>query len=244
MSSLICFPNKLAKPAVRSEFAFGSNPAVDGAVDFMGASCPADPGSEDCGKRLSGSLWASEDLCCGSEIRRDDGGSPERPGAADSQRAISLDASECLSEMSSLSGVALVRSAALEDLTSIGDRSFGVSQGEDGARNVPTESLSHFQSEDVQNISEKAGLLPKMPSDIENSSSDSWPHRAACSQPDISNDSDMSVAQTAGTAELQRTPPQSSAARKSLVPVAMFKGLFLSCSPVQSPPQFSTSFCF
>ncbi|KAL7372805.1 hypothetical protein ABVT39_022685 [Epinephelus coioides] len=67
-----------------------------------------------------------------------------------------------------------------------------------------------------------------MPTDTaaENSSSDSSLHRADHSKPDISNDSDMrsmSVVQTTGTAELQKTPPQSSAARKSLVPVPVFK---------------------
>ncbi|XP_074475027.1 uncharacterized protein LOC141757967 isoform X6 [Sebastes fasciatus] len=248
MSSLICFPNKLAKPGatgVRSEFAFagdGSNPAVARAVDFMGASCPLDPGNEllgECGKRLSESLWASEDLGCGSEIRRDNGGSPERNGASDSLRASSLDAAECLSEMSNLSGMSLVRSAALEDLTSIGDRSLWVNQGEeleqDGAasksKNIPEtqESPSHFDShsEDLhRNISEN--LLTEMPSDTaaENSSSDSSLHRADYSKPDISDDSDMrnmSVAQTTGTAELQKTPPVSSTARKSMVPVPIFK---------------------
>ncbi|XP_035853157.1 microtubule-associated protein tau-like isoform X4 [Sander lucioperca] len=262
MSSFICFPNKLAKPSapgVRSEFAFagdGSNPGVDGAagagvgVDFSGTSCSLDLGNEavgECGKRLSESLWASEDLSCGAEIRRDE--SPERTGAVDSQRAISLDASECLAEMTNLSGMSLVRSAALEDLTSIGHRGLRVNQGEeepvseqDGAasksQNIPRETqhaqtLSHSdsRSEDLcssRNISEKDSLVTKMPSDTatENGSSDSASHRAGYSKPDISNDSDMrsmSVAQTAGTAELQKTPPQSSPARKSLVPVAIFK---------------------
>lgn len=143
MSSLICFPNKLAKPAsgVRGEFVFtgdGSKPAEDGAagegVDFVGASCSSDPGNEavgECGKRLSDSLWASEDLSCGSEKRQDvpaSRGSPEWTGAVDSQRAISLDASECLTEMS---GLSLVRSTALEDLTSIGDRSSWVDGGQE-----------------------------------------------------------------------------------------------------------------
>lgn len=281
MSSLICFPNKLAKPdtGVRSEFAGdGSKPAVDGAdgagVDFMGVSCSLDPGNEavgECGKRLSDSLWASEDLSCGSQIRRDvpaNRGSPEWSGAVDSQRAISLDASECLTEMSNLSGVSLVRSAALEDLTSIGDKRSWVNQGEEvvseqtadeltadgaalkscsdsAAKNITPESqaqsprtqnLPHFSSEDPHaapsgsNISETDSLLTKMPSDTatENSSSDSSLHRAGYSKPDISNDSEMrsSVAQTTGTAELQKTARQSSPARKSLVPVAIFKGLF------------------
>lgn len=276
MSSLI-FPNILAKPGsgVLCEFAFdGSKPAVDGGagerVDFMGASCSPDPGNEgECGKRLSDSLWASEDLSCGSEIRRDvptSRGSPEWTGAADAQRAISLDAAECLTEMSNLS---LVRSMALEDLTSIGDQHLWVSEGEelvsaqtkdgvtaDGAalkscsdsesKNINpekqqllhTQSLSHSgfdsHSEDPhpahisRNISEKDRLFTEMPSGTatENSSSDSSSHRASYSRPEMT-DSDMrgNVAQTTGTAELQKTPPQSSPARKSLVPVAIFKGL-------------------
>ncbi|KAK9530826.1 hypothetical protein VZT92_012306 [Zoarces viviparus] len=238
-----------AASTVRSEFVFagdGSNPAVGGAagavVDFMGASCPLDPGNEavgECGKRLSESSWASEDLGSRPEIRRDDGGGP-----ADSQRAISLDASECLAETSNLSGMSLVRSEALEDLTSIGHRSSRGSQGEeslvseDGAdsnsRSTPpeaqhTQNLPHVdsQSEDLhsgRNISHNESPLSRAPS--ENSSRDSSSHRAGHSEPHISNDSDSSVAQTTGTAELQRTAPQSPAARKSLVPVPIVKGLF------------------
>lgn len=286
MSSLICFPNKLAKPdtGVRSEFSGdGSKPAAhqaDGAgVDFMGVSCSPDPGNEavgECGKRLSDSLWSSEDLSRGSEIRRDvlaNRGSPEWSGAVDTQRAISLDASECLSEMSNLSEASLVRSTALEDLTSIGDRRLWVNQGKevaseqpsdeltaDGAavesctKNTPpetqeqspcTQNLPHFAShpEDPHpahsgsNISETDNLLTKMPSDTatENGSGDSSLHRRSYSKPDISNDSEMrsSVAQTTSTAELQKTPPQSSPAKKSMVPVAIFKGLF--------PVMFTTS---
>ncbi|XP_023262543.1 microtubule-associated protein tau-like isoform X5 [Seriola lalandi dorsalis] len=275
MSSLICFPNKLAKPGtgVHSEFVFagdGSKPAVDGAagegVDFMGASCSQDPGNEavgECGKRLSDSLWASEDLSSRSGIRRDvqaGRGSPEWAGAVDPQRAISLDASECLTEMNNPS---LVRSTAVEDLTSIGDRKLWVNQGQEqikdgvpcdgaalkscsdsGSRNVAPETQQTPQTQSLsqssfdshpedhpanssRNISEKESLFTKMPSDTaaENSSGDSSLHRASYSKPDISNDSEMrsSVAQTTGTAELQKTPPQSSPARKSLVPVAIFK---------------------
>lgn len=274
MSTLICFPNKLEKPGsgVHSEFAFagdGSKPAEDGAagegVAFMGASCSPDPGNEaggECGKRLSDSLWASEDLSCSSEIRQDAQASPERTGAADSHRAISLDASECLTEMTNQ---ALVRSTALEDLTSIGDRSSWVNQGEEviaeqakngvpaegtdsGNQNICPEtqqplfsqnqshSLFDCHSEDLQpahnwrNDSEKDSLLTKKPSGMvsENSSSDSSLHTASYSKPDISDDSDTrsNVVQTTGTAELQKTTSQSSPARKSLVPVPVFKGLF------------------
>ncbi|CAK6976660.1 microtubule-associated protein tau isoform X2 [Scomber scombrus] len=69
--------------------------------------------------------------------------------------------------------------------------------------------------------------MTKMPSDTatENGSGDSSLHRHSYSKPDISNDSEMrsSVAQTTSTAELQKTPPQSSPAKKSMVPVAIFK---------------------
>lgn len=303
MSSLICFPNKLEKPGsgVCSEFAFagnGSKPAEDGAtgegVDFMGAPCSPDPGNEaagECGKRLSDSLWASEDLSCSSEIRRDEPagrGSPEWTGAVDSQRAISLDASECLTEMSNQS---LVRSMALEDLTSIGDRSLWVNQEEeqiseqtkdggtaDGAalksctdsrnKNISQEtqqtpysqnllhSLLDSHSEDLhpahnwKNISEKDSLITKMPSGTatENSSSDSFLHTASYSKPDISDDSDTrsNVVQTTDTAELQKTTPkpQSSPARKSLVPVPIFKGLFAVILTSSESSSVSTSFIY
>ncbi|KAI9537432.1 hypothetical protein NQZ68_025288 [Dissostichus eleginoides] len=250
MSSLISFPNKLAKPASGdcSEFVYAGDGATREGIDSMGASCPMDPGNEaveECGKRLSESLWASEDLSHGSEIRRDDMASP---AAVDSQRAISLDASECLSETSNLPGMSLIRSAALEDLTSIGDKELLVNQGETDSsekdeavltfESMPAEtqqaqSLSHSDSpsEDLngsRNISDTDSLLTKMPSDTatENSSSDSWIHRAGYSKPDISNDSDimsMSAALTTGTAELRQTPPQSSLGRKSMVPVPIFK---------------------
>lgn len=302
MSSLICFPNKLEKPGsgVRSEFAFAgdrSKPAEDGAagegVDFMGASCSPDPGNEaagECGKRLSDSLWASEDLSCSSEIRRDapaSRGSPEWTGAADAQRAISLDASECLSEMSNQ---ALVRSTALEDLTSIGDRSTWVSEEEEQTKDggtadeactdsttsrtsrpetqlpprspdlpprspdlPPTLFGSHSEDHpenNWKNISEKDRLFTKVPSGTaaENSSSDSSVHAASFSKPDISGDSDTrsDAVQTTGTAELQKTTPQTSPARRSLVPVPVFKGLFAVVLTVQSPLQLTppTSFIY
>ncbi|XP_055360491.1 microtubule-associated protein tau-like isoform X3 [Betta splendens] len=98
------------------------------------------------GKRLSDSFWASEDLSCSPDVRRDtqaDQGSPEWTGAADSQRAISLDASECLAEATTASGASLVRSTALEDLTSIGDRSLCNNQ-------TQGEELNHEREEDRQ----------------------------------------------------------------------------------------------
>ncbi|XP_026207873.1 microtubule-associated protein tau-like isoform X5 [Anabas testudineus] len=229
-----------------------------------GASCSQDRGNDvvgDGGKRLTDSLWASEDLSCRSDVRGDvqaGGGSPEWAGAADSQRAISLDASECLTAAS------LVRSTALEDLTSIGDRSFGFHQarGEeldcgqtkdgrptDGAaskscsdsesnnktletQQTQTQSLSqssfdHHSADLSRNISKKESLHTTLSrgTAAENGSCDSSLHSDVHSQPDISNDSEMrsSVAHNTGATELQKTPPQSTAARKSLVPVAVFK---------------------
>ncbi|XP_030019442.1 microtubule-associated protein tau isoform X5 [Sphaeramia orbicularis] len=278
-----------AKPAtgVLSEFAFAageSKPSVAGSNgegnDFMsmGASCSLDPGSEaasglddgrvgECGKRLSDSLWASEDM----QASR---GSLNWTGVADSHRAISLDATECLSEISNPSAVCLVRSTALEDLTSIGDKGLWVDPGEElissentndrlsegaalrscsdsGAHSVTPETQPHthrlsgsgfdsglaFHSEEppprdpssqarsYRNTSDADTLLTNTQSDTatENNTSDSLLHRVADSKSDISNDSEMnSVALTTGSAELQKTR-QSSPARKSLVPVAIFK---------------------
>lgn len=314
MSSLMCFPNKLAKPAtgVLSEFAFAagqSKPSVAGSngegngFTSMGASCSLDPGSEaasglddgrvgECGKRLSDSLWASED----AQASR---GSPVWTAVADSQRAISLDATECLSEISSPSAVCLVRSTALEDLTSIGDKGLWVDPGEElisgentndrlsegaalrscsdsGAHDVIPQTQPHtyslscsgvdsglaFHSEDptppdpssqarsYRDTPDADALLTNTQSDTapENNTSDSSLHRAADSKSDISNDSEMSSgALTTGPAQLQKTR-QSSPARKSLVPVAIFKGLFcchihqFRTSPLQLIPSTSLSF--
>ncbi|XP_069374265.1 microtubule-associated protein tau-like isoform X6 [Paralichthys olivaceus] len=251
-----------ARPAtgVRREVALagdGSMLAEDG-VDFLGAACSEDAGNKtvgECGKKLSDSSWASEDLSCRSEVRRDveaSSRSPELTGAADSHRAISLDASECLTEMSDLSS--LVRSTALEDLTSIGDKR--LFQGEElvpeqvgdglaaddaalkscrdsGTKTVAPESQHAAQtqrlsqsafdshSEDLHpaNSGRNDRPLTHMPSD------DMAENGACDSRPDMSNGSERSSggAQTTGAAELQKTPPQSSPARKSMVPVAIFK---------------------
>uniref|UniRef100_A0A3Q0S8Y4 Microtubule-associated protein n=1 Tax=Amphilophus citrinellus TaxID=61819 RepID=A0A3Q0S8Y4_AMPCI len=170
--------------------------------------------------------------------------------------------------------MSLVRSTALEDLTSIGDRSLGVTQGDEliseqtndgwtaegaalkplsdsGCENITSETRqaphtqsvfqSSFDSEDLHpaSISKKHRLFTKLPSDTAAANSgDSSLHTASYSKPDVSNDSEMrsSVAQTTSTTELQKTPPQSTPARKSLVPVAVFKGLcpvmFTSSEPV------------
>lgn len=303
MSSLICFPNKSAKPAtgVLSEFAFAageSKSSVAGSNgegnDFMsmGASCSLDPGSEaasglddgrvgECGKRLSDSLWASEDV----QASR---GSLEWTGVADSQRAISLDATECLSGISNPSAVCLVRSTALEDLTSIGDKGEELISGENtedrltegaasrpcsesGAHGAPpqTQPQTHSwsgsglalhseepppcdlssQALSCRNTPDADTPLTNTQSDTatENNTSDSWSHRVADSKSDICNDSEMSsAALTTGSAQLQKTR-QSSPARKSLVPVAISKGLFcchihqFRTSPLQLIPSTSLS---
>ncbi|KAM6896947.1 uncharacterized protein FYW49_018337 [Xenentodon cancila] len=268
----------LVRPAtgVSSEFAI-TKPADHGPdgndADFMKASCSQELGNKvegDCGKRLSDSQWASEDLSCRSVLKWDmktSSVSSDWTGTDDSQRAISLDASECLTEMSSPSGTSLVRSAALEDLTSIGDRKLWVIQAKeinsdqlndgvtiDGAaltscsdsgskeitsrtqQTPQTQSLSQSDfltnSEESHpehirsNTSDNDCLFNKLLCDpgAENSG-DSSLRRACYSKPDICNESEMrsNVAQTTGTAELQKTLSQTSAARKSLVPVAVFK---------------------
>lgn len=219
----------------------------------MGASCSLDPGSEEveeCGKRLSESLWASEDLSCSSKMRQDEvacRGSPEWAGPADSQRAISLDASEPAAAMSNQ---ALVRSTALEDLTCVDDGSSWVNPAEEVIAEQPKEAAASTppgcsadpQSDVLQaepgwrKASEGDSLLTKVPSGAaaEKSSSDSSLHTASHSKPDICDDSDTpsAVVQTTGTAELQKTSPRSSPSRKSLVPVPVFKGLFAVLSPL------------
>lgn len=224
MSSLICFPNKLAKPGsgVHSESAFAPG---DGSKADV----------EDGAKRLGESLWASEDMVRDAQAGV---GSPEwSAAAADPQRAISLDASECLAEINNPS---LVRSAAVEDLTSIGARKRWEESKEDGDGGAgqqdaeAPQSLSQpgfEESSSSRSTSEKESLLTQMPSDTaaENSRGDSSslpPHRPVYSEPDISNESGMMRSRVAQTTELQKTPPLSSPARKSLVPVPIVKGLF------------------
>lgn len=218
------------------------------------ASGSPDPGSRaavESGKRLSDSRWTFEHLGCRSETEAG-GGSPEQIGAADSQRAISLDAAECLAETSNPSGTALVRSTALEDLTSIEDRILWVNQREEQTKENPSADgeNSHFcvdsKSRDVQqsprkrsptqsrfnseellptHISEEDRLFTKQPREPEaESSADSSLHKESHSDPDISNQKGSRAAQP--PAEPQKSSSQSSAARKSLVPVAVLKGLF------------------
>ncbi|MEQ2263132.1 hypothetical protein XENORESO_003468 [Xenotaenia resolanae] len=237
----------------------------------MEASSSPDSGKKtvgECQKRSSESLWASEDLSCRSGIKQDidaSRGSPEWTGATDSQRAISLDASECLVEMSNLPWTSLVRSAALEDLTAIEDRSLWVNQEEevvleqikDGltAEGDELKPYSHSRSKHISSetktlhkqrlsesgfdshsedlppthitgsISEKHRPFTKPPCDAEaENNSESSSHRASDSKPDISKD--LQKSSVAQTSQLQKCPSQSPAARRSLVPVAVFKGLF------------------
>lgn len=205
---------------------------------------------EECGKKLSAPLWASEDLARSSETQRDDAasrGSPEWSGAADSQRAISLDASECLAE---ISNPALVRSSALEDLSAIGDKSAweeregeelfceGTSEGavpashetpspETRAQQLPIATdlpPSDPDPADVEpeapreNISQKAAVQSEGAPAV-NGDSDS-------PKADVCRESDWRGGDVPQGAELQRGSPQSSPARKSLVPVPISKGLF------------------
>ncbi|KAM9837882.1 uncharacterized protein ACBR49_018505 [Aulostomus maculatus] len=207
---------QLANPASGGQLTCnGSEPGSDS----MGLPSPPDPGNEaavgECGKRLSDSMWASEDLSCGLEVRRDpptSRGSPEWSGAVDPQRAISLDASECLNEMSNPSGMSLIRSAALEDLTSIDDRRGAkLVSGQTGQ--VSEEGL-HPESPEI---------FTKTPPEAAPENSDSLFSSSGSSHPGVSNDSEMSSRDPQGPVQVQNTPPQSSPARKSLVPVAIFQ---------------------
>lgn len=194
-----------------------------------------DPGNttdEESGKKLrSDSFWVSEDLGCTSDVRGVTEASRGSPDWSDSQRAISLDAAERLAEPSATS---LIRSTAVEDLTSIGDRKARVNPEEEQVSERLEESLAQSGfgsgSEGLHqglcrgNSSEGDCLCARLPCDpgAENSH-DSRLHRAGYSEPDTSDDSEMRpAAQATGAAQLQKPP----SARKSLVPVAVSKGLF------------------
>lgn len=88
----------------------------------------------------------------------------------------------------------------------------------DGGRSysdVPPEAQQDLSSEHLQPVSEEHDLCTKQPRDPEaDSSRDSSPHKDISSTPDVCNES------------MNRSPPRSSAARKSLVPVAVSTGLF------------------
>lgn len=246
---------------VGAEFACeadGRQPAEDGAVgegvDLAGAS--ENEALEECGKKLSAPLWASEDLASSSQTQRNDmasRGSPEWSGAADSQRAISLDASECLAE---ISNPALVRSSALEDLRAIGDKSsWDEREGEELFREEPSEgavsaarqtqspgmctqqppSATHFPWSDPdpadeeppapwENISQKAAVHSEGAAAVNGDSS----------KTDVCRDSESRGVDV----------PQSSPARKSLVPVPVSKGLFAVTLTELSAPFSSTAFIY
>lgn len=202
---------------VGAEFACeadGRQPAEAGAVG-EGVDL-ADEALDECGKRLSAPLWASEDLASSSQPQRGhvaSRGSPEWSGAADSQRAISLDASECLAETSN---PALVRSSALEDLRAIGDKSsWEDREGEEpfceepaqGAVPAPCRPTQHLAQLDVEPAADAENISQKAAGHSEG---------AAAVNGDVCRDSESRGAST----------PRSSPARKSLVPVPVSKGLF------------------
>lgn len=230
--------------------------AVGEGVDLAGAS-DNEASEEECGKKLSAPLWASEDLASGSQTQRDDvasSGSPEwsaaaaGAAAADSQRAISLDASECLAEMSN---PALVRSSALEDLRAIGDkRSWDEREGEEPFCEEPTEgvvsactqqppSATHLPRSDPQ----PADVQPRPPWEKLSQKAAVQSEGAAA----VNGDSDSSTADVCGDSESRAVAvavPHSSPARKSLVPVPVSKGLFAVTLTKLSAPFSSTAFIY
>jgi len=145
MSTLICFLKELAEPTasavslLATATAHNSAPAEE--ANGEGDGHVGSPGAEEedaetmkmdqSSKSLTDPLWASEDL--GRNASGDLPANRGSPGVPDSHRAISLDAVECLEE----SNQALVRSAALEDLTSIGEkRRLWTEQGEEKEEDV------------------------------------------------------------------------------------------------------------
>uniref|UniRef100_A0A3B3CZG0 Microtubule-associated protein n=1 Tax=Oryzias melastigma TaxID=30732 RepID=A0A3B3CZG0_ORYME len=194
MSSLICFPKQMSE-AWQGERGGEGGPLGS---DSMAASVSVDPGNQADGD----SFGVSEDLGCTSEVR----GVTEADRGSDSQR----DAAERLAEPS------LIRSTAVEDLTSIGDI-----KEEDAPEAPPILSLaqSGFDSSSAGlcrgNSSESLDPCANLPCDpgAENSH-DSWQHRAGYSEP-----SDDSEGRAPGAAQLHKPP----STRKSLVPVAVSK---------------------
>lgn len=163
-------------------------------------------------------------------------GSPEWAGSADSQRAVSLDASEPAAE---ISNPALVRSAALEDLTRVDDRSSWVNPAEAAAAAAFPDGSSDSPP-DVPLGSEGEGPPARAPSGAAaDSGGVGSPSQTGArrSQPDIRDDSGSpsSAVPTAG-AELREGGPQSPPSRRSLVPV--LKGL----SPGRPPLTPATNF--
>lgn len=194
----------------------------------MGASCCVVPGRDDAadgGKKRTEPLWASEDLAATGQPTR---GSSEG-SESDGKRAISLDAAECLEGISL--DASLVRTAALEDLTTI-------DQGQ-SSENIDTENVEsdanakHGQR--TQSLSDAGYSSGQI--DVEDGSTQF--HEAQCDSPstlldnvaenssidkdcfsksDFSNDSETKALDSN---EARHTSP----ARKSMVPVAISKGL-------------------
>lgn len=220
------FPNKLAAPAPTGPLSASADelsPSVsERSGDFMGASCCVAPGRDDAAdsvKKLTEPLWASEDLATrgGSEWSE-----------ADGKRAVSLDATECLGGISL--DASLVRSAALEDLTAIdqGRSCENVESDESEANDKHgqrTQSLSdagfcsgQVEAEDgsTQLNEAQCNSPPTLLDNVaENNTADK-----GCSNSDFSNNSETVAL---GNNEARHTSPT----RKSMVPVAVTKGLLL-----------------
>lgn len=225
---LMCFPNKLAAPAPSGSISLSTDPPhapVSGLSSvLMGASCCVVPGrDDDCGKKLTEPLWASEDLAATGQAAR--GGCEW--SESDAKRAVSLDATESLEGITG--DASLVRTAALEDLTAIDqaqssenvDTETDDGNAKHGQRNQSLSDAGYFPEQiDVEDGStqlheaqcDSPSALPD--NATENSSAD----KDGYSKSDFSNDSETMALQSN---EAGHTSP----ARKSLVPVAVCKGL-------------------
>lgn len=195
----------------------------------MGASCCVVPGRDDAadsGKKLSEPLWASEDHAASGQPAR---GSSEG-SEADAKRAISLDAAECLEGISL--DASLVRSAALEDLTAIdqGQSSENTDTEKNGESDANakhgqrTQSLSDAGYSSGQiDVEDGSTQFHEAQCDspstlLDNVAENSSIDKDSCAKSDFSIDSET---MTLDSNEARHTSP----ARKSMVPVAMSKGL-------------------
>lgn len=203
-------PNKLAAPApFDSTITSDQQPPTPDSHPpslLTGATCCVSPGrdhDDDCAKKLTEPLWASEDLAKGasewSEI--------------DTKRASSLDATECLEGVAL--DASLIRSSALEDLTAIDQAQKVDTESDQPGQRTQSLSDAGYVSERVDQDDVSAQLQCDPPTTvIENSSDD----KERYSNPDFSNDSETEALES-GEARL------ASPARKSMVPVAVSKGL-------------------
>lgn len=216
------FPNKLAAPAPIGSIAFSEDPPLapvsqPGPV-LMGASCCVSPGRDhDDGKKLkSEPLWASEELA--------GGGSEWCEG--DAKRASSLDATECLGGITL--DASLVRSSALEDLTAIDQAQMGEdidAENDDANAKLRTQSLSDtgYVSEHIDTLEDGSAQLHEAQCDspsvlLDNMTENSSADKESYSNLDFSNDSETVALESS---EARHSSP----ARKSMVPVAVSKGL-------------------